>query len=266
MAKARSAVPIRHPKRDAATATARFVIAAMYALPDQAIRDLLAGDLGDVGKWVARWRVDLPAMQQYAGEIVAFAGKCSQAEREELIHRSLWVTSSVAPSPAPAWLGDLRELDALTPDHLRQSLEDRVDESYRATYLQEQLADDPIVLARISADPLAESQEHFLCRAAEHYEARRQRLEHCAHREGFSAALQASTPALPRHIDWLIRFQLRGESAAEIAKADGRHSDSYGTVTKSILRLAHLIGLRLRPSRPGRPRTGRAPRRRANKK
>lgn len=54
------------------------------------------------------------------------------------------------------------------------------------------------------------------------------------------------------HFDWLVRYQVRQESFAAIASADGRRVQ---TAHGAVITLARLLGLSLRPSQRGRPRT-----------
>ena len=101
--------------------------------------------------------------------------------------------------------------------------------------------------AAIAANPLEEDRATFMQRAEVHWGARVELLKG----QGFQRV--NSKPSLD-HIHWLIRYQVEGESFAEIAR-DGtdKSADRPKTVTRAIKNLARLIELPLRPGRSGRP-------------
>lgn len=65
-------------------------------------------------------------------------------------------------------------------------------------------------------------------------------------------------PRVGDHVDWLLSYQFKKQSLAEIAKIAGFHTaEGPDVVDKAIRRVAKLIELPLAPRRRGRPSTGR---------
>lgn len=109
------------------------------------------------------------------------------------------------------------------------------------------------LLNKVGADPTRESRGHFLKRAANHWNARHTEADEVLRESGQSVKAPATRPDMQRHIDWLIRYQVKGESEAEIATKPFWVSPD--TVRVEIRRLAKLLDLKIRPGRPrGRPR------------
>ena len=109
------------------------------------------------------------------------------------------------------------------------------------------------VLAPIAANPIRESRDDFLKRAVNHWNARADEVDDVLPASGQSVKAPASRPELRRHIDWLIRYQVKGESWAQVATDP--IAVSHDTVRVEVQRLARLLDLKLRPGRPrGRPR------------
>ena len=145
----------------------------------------------------------------------------------------------------PHWLGKIsKTLDEA--DALRQLVSDA-----RARALKQSR-----VRAPIGADPIRESREEFLTRAFNHWNARAVALDDVLLASDQSVTAPAPRPELPRHIDWLIRFQVKGESATEIAT--NPIALFRPTVSVEIRRLTKLLELKPRPGCPrGRPRKNR---------
>lgn len=121
---------------------------------------------------------------------------------------------------------------------------DRVAKSYEDTYRQTALIDDEQMLAPLSANPLREPREHFLRRAGDHYEARTLRLNRIAKDAGFTVDSRTPAPELKKHMRWLVQFQMRCQSYADIARAEGLRfiSDFPTNLSATFL---HLFGQRL---------------------
>lgn len=103
-------------------------------------------------------------------------------------------------------------------------------------------------------DPRAETIDEAVSRMLPELERRfRQTLEYMAGIDDeVEAAPEYDRVPADRHFDWLIRYQLIGESMSGIANADGL---DRRYVSRSIHGIADLIGLKLRPRSPaGRPR------------
>lgn len=107
------------------------------------------------------------------------------------------------------------------------------------------------ILAPIGADPLRESKEHFEARAQAHWAAR------VAHASALGHVPVSPRPALHQHLDWLVRYQVKGEGFSEIARTAGSVS-SPQAVALAVRSLAELIGLTLRTSIRGGARPRRA--------
>jgi hypothetical protein len=148
----------------------------------------------------------------------------------------------------------LRALDSLRPSLTRDDLNDRVSPDAVPQYRRDQMADDPLVLAPLCADPLGETLEHFLARAEEHYTARRVHLTRIAGAQGQQIAALHETSGLAEHIGWLIRYQIGDEGYRQIASAP--RLVTADAVRVAVHRLANLLGLTLRPSQRDRQRTG----------
>jgi hypothetical protein len=106
------------------------------------------------------------------------------------------------------------------------------------------------VLAPIAADPVRESRENFLARARNHFDARAVRGKTLGYRK-----VSPKPSLLTTHLDWLVRFQLKGEAFAQIAAACGSVGTRQ-TVDAAVRSLARLLELTLRPT----PRGGARPR------
>jgi hypothetical protein len=93
-------------------------------------------------------------------------------------------------------------------------------------------------LAPISADPSRESEDRFVQRARTHFRARKDD----AKRFGY-VKVSVKPKLLNEHMDWLVRFQLHGESRAEIARSTNVVRQA---VDRAIRDTAALLKLRLR--------------------
>jgi hypothetical protein len=160
------------------------------------------------------------------------------------------------PTPPPAEL--IKEFEYMNrlPFSIGQSLSEKVAGHYIDRYRAEQLADDEDFLAPMIADPSHETREHFIQRAADHYDARALRVKRAESVGNFIAVPARQSPELYQHVEWLLRFQVQKESYAVIAKSSGlRGPDQAKTVGKAVRELAGLIDLSLRPVSRGRPRS-----------
>jgi hypothetical protein len=88
-----------------------------------------------------------------------------------------------------------------------------------------------------------ESKTQFLIRAGDEFDRQKQAEES-------NGSVAASDRINPKHVEWLVRFQLNGEEYGDIAKGDGVDRSD---LTKAILAAADLLDLKLRTARRGRP-------------
>ena len=250
----------------AAAAQFAFVVAAVRVLPPSAVGDLFrCRSAAATAKWALRWRVNAPCMVAYANELRS--AKLVRSEREALSEHTLRLDVASDALPTELRLArsaidtlrliplelvhPLRALDQLPRSMTRETLRDRVADSYVETYRQRELWEDTAILAPVAADPIRETREHFLARAEEHYTARDLYLRPAAAAAGFPIGRSKPAPELAKHVAWLVRFQIRGESFGAIASgANGeRARANAATVRIAVQRMARIVGLDLRPSR-----------------
>ena len=237
-------------------AEAAFVRAAWAALPVHARRALFTIPPEAVDEWARDLRVDAPCMIRCARHYQELAASADPNERlaERLSEATVSIDESVGARRPDEWMTELRRLDAQPISVWRQTLEDR--DQYPEDYRRAGLADDDDFLAPVSADPSWETKRHFLRRAEDHFLARQHRVRRVEASTGFTIGPSVATPQLNQHVGWLVRFQIGGESTAQIAKSAGLHQpNARVTVNKATRALARLLGLRLRPTPAGRPRT-----------
>lgn len=241
----------------AADAQTAFVITAWSALSPKARRQLFSRRAEEVPRWVKRWRVNASCMVEYARELRALAANSPKGDAlgRDLWRRVIGVDRRVPVPPRPEWLSELKRLDKL-PFWMRVGVSDKVAASHLEEYRSRALVDDEDMLAPVAADPLRETKKHFMDRAEDHYRSRRLRLRRIADAGKFTIAPPKLSPKLHERVNWLVRFQIRDESSAAIAKSSGLlGAGGQITVKKAIQDVAALIGLPLRPERRGRPRT-----------
>lgn len=250
----------------AADAQFAFVIAAARTLPPPAFPDLFRRrSVAGIAKWAVQWRVDAKCMVAYATALKA--ARLTRSEREGLVQGRLRL--DVAPGAAlptdirqalssidhltliPLELvSAVRALDQLPRSMTRETLRDRVADSYMETYRQRELLKDTTILAAVAADPIRETRKHFLTRAEEHYSARALHLSKAAAAARFPIGRSKPAPELAKHVAWLVRFQIGEESFDAIASdANGeRERTTAEAVRVAVQRLARIVGLDLRPS------------------
>ena len=239
----------------AADAQTAFVIAAWSALSPKARRKLFSCRAEEVPRWAKRWRVNAPCMVEGAQELRVLA---ANSPKGEALGRALWrrqirVDRAFPVPRLPEWLVELKRLDKL-PFWMRLGLSDKVVASHIKEYRDSALVDDEDMLAPAAADPFRETKKHFMDRAEDHYGARRLRFRRIGDAGRFTTTPPKLSPELHKHVDWLVRFQTRDESPAEIAKSSGLVGTGQQTrVKKAIQDVARLIGLPLRKERRGRP-------------
>ncbi len=234
-----------NPRRHASSrvaAEAAFISAALRALPDGALRELLCGD-SDAHSWAVRWRVDAPCIVAHAKELARISSGASDVTREDMIKRVLIVGPVISAPLRDEWQSTLTALDRLSFDSLREV-------RYSRKGAQAGMLEDFLVLAPLSADPACEGVEDFRRRAEQHYAARQLRLRRLAASMGLSFDRARATPERVKHLGWLIRIQLKGESSRQIGRNEGIAPEA---VAMAVRRLARLIDLKLRPLPVGRP-------------
>ena len=250
--------PHQNAAKDARAADA-FVIEAWRALSKEAIAELLElGDSSAVKDWARRWAVDAPCMIEHGTSLLAL--HLTAAERNDLIEQSLSINSAKGTELPGEWLLELQGLDGLPLDGLREMRYVSPAEWTPAgrAGLDQSLANDDLALAPLSADPISETKEHFARRAEAHFNARRLRLGSLVSAQTINrCGPPKQSPELAKHVGWLVRFQVTGESISEIAESAGSHdyADARRTIDRGVRRLASLIGLQLRRTTQGRPRT-----------
>ncbi len=245
-----------------ARAKSAFVQSVKRALSKEEWSLLIACNSdSEVARWAENLHVNAPGMIEHARSLLT---TFSADDLVSMANGDYSCDESFGARMPPEWETELARLDTLPSDFMRQSLRDRMDDSYIETYRRIQLlttssanlADDELLLARLSANPFHESRDHFLSRAGDHFDARNLRLHKIGLAAGFSPEVPRDQPEMNKHADWLVRNQLRGERASAIAAAEGlNRPDQRDTVNKAIREMATLIELPPR-FRRGRPAAG----------
>jgi hypothetical protein len=229
--------------------------------------------MNQVRQWAEKWEVDAPCILELAlawceggwteGTTTAsYRGPEIPTEWFEQLQKlnslpvdARWLETgleNIMPDgERRAALGTLNKPRADLPDDTRPEQwraqrvrNEREDE--RKRYLRDVLPDQRArlldrdhALAPLGADPLRESELHFIERARIHFEARVRAGE----RLGFTVV--NPKPKLDEHMDWLIRFQLDGKTRDAIANSS---NVVRRAVDQAIHDLAVLLDLRLRTS------------------
>ena len=238
---------------EARTATARtlFTDEAWRALGPKARRQLLSAALSrdTLRRCARRWHVEAACFLEYVTILKRTDNLTPRDGVGRALRRgSIAFSVGFGPKVPPEWRDELQRLNGL-PLSLGTDLSARVAPSHVEEYRLKQLGDDEEALALVSANPLAETKEHFLRRADDHYQARALRLERVARVGGFTATPPRDWPELSKHVGWLIRYQLHRESFETIAQREGGLSKTVG---KTVHDVAAAIGLSLRPMPRGR--------------
>lgn len=150
----------------------------------------------------------------------------------------------VGSQPIESWIAATVEEWNARP-HMRKRLEWRTPEPHFQAGWPYRVENPKNHLAPVGAHPDVESEQAFIRRAQRHWDARYKSLR----RQGFSLPLSKTQDA---HFEWLVRYQVLGESQSSIHRRDRR---DLATVREGLSRTARLLRLRLRSShRGGRPR------------
>ena len=217
-ADARGVIIFKMPRKRQASAVQRasvetsFIVALKRRLPREALEELRHLSPKDAGNWAKRWNLNARCVIDEA-EKIADAGLDDTADT--------LIDCVINDNDTTLWAQELGRLDALPRSVMRQTINERVAARLVAGYRKDHLINDKEALAPLSANPLHETQEHFLNRAREHYEARLKNLERTAKKERFVLEHPRSSPELERHIEWLLAFQIANRTYAQIACSAG---------------------------------------------
>ena len=193
----------------------------------------------DAGDPPLEWRSPVEKFSEtYVGPGTPEEWRSRYAELNNLTVDTVWLDDAL---DSPIWpISD-------KPNHPTDEAQ-RIVEEARAKALQ-----DDRVLAPIAANPLLESCDHFLKRARNHWTGRSAELDGVLEATGLATKAPSPRPGLWTHVRWVARYQVCGESFAEIALTPGERR-SPQTVEVRIREIAKMLDLRLRDARPpGRP-------------
>ena len=234
----RSRKPDRAVEEKAAAAQTAFVIAAWRALPPKALRQLFSRRMETELRWATRWRVNAPCMLDYARELRVLEASSRDEALGRKLRRGLRVDVRISVPPPPGWLAELDRLDRLRDWRLTDKV---VSNKALDEYGRKKLAEDGDLLARPGLNPDIETDEEYLERAAVHCRARRLRFQ----RFVTSSRSPKQSPRLNQHVQWLIRYAVRGETITAIARA---HKVTRQAVSLAITEVRRLVQLTPHPS------------------
>jgi hypothetical protein len=206
---AEGAMELKKGSTHAAEVESAFVEAVQKHLPQRAFEELSHASREDIEAWAERWNVQAPCILDLAADF------CEGGWSE-----GFGISSYSSPAIPNTWFDALHSWNALPVDS--QWLESGLDH---------------VMLAPIGADPVRESEASFLERARVHFQARMNQAKAL----GFVSV--SPKHKLADHMDWLIRYQLHGESRAAIAQ---NACVVQPAVDRAIRELAAFLNLRLR--------------------
>ena len=210
-----------------------FVRAVMEWMPAEARIELNAIEKDNntdeaVQVWARRWHLDCPCIITWArGDVMV----------RDIIGPGARVWASKGFKIPRVWLRTLHDLSGTLLDPNGWDLRD-LSRGWDIDFMRS--------ASPLAADPLLENRARFLKRARGHWEARAD----LARDLGFPTVTMK--PSLEMHIGWLARYQMAGESLAQLAVDAGRDFDS-DAVRKAVKKLQTLLEL-APPRKPGRPR------------
>ena len=202
-----------------------FVEAVLRHLPEEARSELNVIPEEGVPEWARRWHLDCPCVIGWATSHVVMRQTMPDAEAGPMGFG--YEPRKMMPSVLDEANDSILDPSGLDLLHLGRARDPHPERSPKA----------------LAADPLHESRESFLRRAAAHWSARAD----LARAHGFVPIEPA--PSLRQHCDWLVRYQL-GEAFDQIADSDNATVDA---VKKALGSLRRILSLPPRRGR-GRPR------------
>jgi hypothetical protein len=227
-----------------------FAEIALDALPQEALREVLAVSEGELESWARRWQVQAPCILKSATELRESVARSAVPLETLVVGRALRESFGTGSGPPIPWLEERQRLNALRPTIERRTLSDKVLPTYQQEYAARHLAQDEEFLAPLEADPAVETMTNFRQRAEDHYLARSQRLLNLARECKFEVPPLRHAPELRVHAHWLVQYQLGGKTFAAIAEASAATPEA---VQRACRRMAAMIQLELRQAPPGRP-------------